>query len=354
MMGPGIVGKDFEIMKHLGFISMIRGTDAAGLFETNTRYGGKRGKFDFGDVGGVKKIDGDWSYLMYDIETDKKSNFMCNVGHDLVMGHVRWATRGAYSAANAHPFTPGNIVGMHNGTLVDVKYNLDKDKTDSEAMFEDIARNGLIDVLPKLDPKSAYAITMYDKASKVVYFARNEMRPLHFAMNEERSVMYWASEPWFLTCALGRLGVKYRLFSIKPGVIVAVKPQDIRKGMEKVFRVIYNRENVEKLVEQIAHNANKKEEETPKETVKSVVASRVETKGTYVKIHDITDKDDKKLEDMFVHCSCGKHRLNLFDSYMVKKSGRFSEAISVPLKYSRETGQFECPISGSENNGVSQ
>ena len=242
MMGPGINKLDFEAIRHLGFISMIRGTDAAGVFETNTRFGSnKKSKYTPDEM---KKVNGDWSYLLWAIEQDNKCGLLYNVGHDLVMCHVRAATRGSYNEANAHPFVLDNLVGAHNGTLQDEKYNHNKERTDSEAMFEDISERGLIDVLTQLEPKSAYAITMYDRTSKVMYFARNAFRPLHFAINIDRGVLYWASESVFLHCALSRLGIKYKAFCIKPDAIVAIKPGDVRANMEKVFKVIYNKEKV--------------------------------------------------------------------------------------------------------------
>ena len=62
MMGPGINKLDFEAIRHLGFISMIRGTDAAGVFETNTRFGSnKKSKYTPDEM---KKVNGDWSYLL--------------------------------------------------------------------------------------------------------------------------------------------------------------------------------------------------------------------------------------------------------------------------------------------------
>lgn len=347
MMGPGINVKDFDAIKHLGFISMIRGTDAAGIFEANTRFGGNKNKKTQDET---MKVNGDWSFLLWKIDSERGCGLMSNVTRDLVMCHVRWATRGSYSQENAHPFMPGNIVGMHNGTLVDEKYNLSKDRTDSEAMFEDISRRGLVDVLTQLNPKSAYAVTMYDRASKTMYFARNELRPLHFAINEERGVLYWASEPGFLHCALSRLGIKYKTFHIKPNVIVAAKPGDIRAGMDKVFKTVYNKENVEKLLEKVAEEAASKTLNNKGSEEKAEVKLTVNSIQT--KIYEVSDKDDKKVSESFVRCNCGKHRLNLLDSYMIRKSGRYSEAFTLPLKYDRITDTFECPF--SETNGVVQ
>jgi hypothetical protein len=339
-MGPGIIRQDLDIIRHLGYISMIRGTDASGIYEANTRLG-KKSRWAADEM---RKLAGDWSYLLWDIGRDHKCDLLNDVTRDLVMCHVRWSTRGADVDENAHPFLVDNLVGFHNGTMQDEKYNLDKSKTDSEALFRDIAERGLVDVLPHVDPKSAYAIQMYDKASKTVYFARNDQRPLYFAVNSDRSVLYWASESLFLYCALGRLGVKFeKVFSLRPDTIVAVKPENIRKGSDKIFTIIYNKANVEKLVEKINAKAEEKKVENVVVKASNVTAmSRPAVKSKAVQIYNVTDKGDNKLDNMFVKCSCGNHRLNAFDSYHIKRKNLSSDSQYVPLNYDRTTNTFEC------------
>jgi hypothetical protein len=62
-------------------------------------------------------------------------------------GHTRWATHGdAKDLGNAHPFTHGSIIGMHNGVFynhgeLNVKRSRDF-KVDSQHIFEDLA-NGV-------------------------------------------------------------------------------------------------------------------------------------------------------------------------------------------------------------------
>jgi hypothetical protein len=119
-----------------------------------------------------------------------------------------------------------NIVGAHNGTLHDKKYE-DAKKTDSEIMFRDINDRGLSTVLNELDKKSAFAITMYDKRDHCVYFTRNDDRTLSFAFLEGRGVMYWASELGMLKYVLDRAGEKYTTFSLKAHHVVKIYAPDV-------------------------------------------------------------------------------------------------------------------------------
>lgn len=127
----------------------------------------------------------------------------------VIMGHNRFATMGARTADNAHPFWHEGVVGAHNGTLD--KYwikNLDdhaKFEVDSEALIYNISKHGP-DILKKV--KGAYALTWWDEKQKKMFFIHNKERPLFFARSKDRDTFYWASEKWMIEVACGKAGVQ--------------------------------------------------------------------------------------------------------------------------------------------------
>lgn len=162
-----------------------------------------------------------------------------DVSDNFFLGHVRHATKGKISEKNAHPFEKENIVGMHNGTLDWKDYDPKGDITDSEMMFQDFSDYGVEYVLKSLDPKSAYAITALDLKTNEIVFARNDLRPLSYTWNMERSVLYYASEWQMLAWILDRNGIKReKIFSLVPEVVYRVSPLDIRKGQAPSFKKI--------------------------------------------------------------------------------------------------------------------
>lgn len=124
-----------------------------------------------------------------------------------LIGHNRWATKGKVSVGNAHPFNHGHIYGAHNGTLVTQYGLLDHTKfdVDSDNLYYDMSVNGVEDTIPRVN--GAYALTWYDSELEAVNMLRNSQRPLCLAKAVDGSCVFWASESWMLTVALGKEGI---------------------------------------------------------------------------------------------------------------------------------------------------
>jgi hypothetical protein len=243
-MGPGITLKDLKLFRDLGLTSQLRGTDGAGVYQIRSSTSGKK---NFWNLEQLYRNQYGFTSLHNMIDDNKNHKdyreLLQNQSVDLIIGHNRAATIGDVRQSNCHPFVKDNIVGAHNGTLYEKQY-YHITKTDSELMFEDIDKNGLVEVLRDFrDPKSAYAITMYDRNDRHMYFVRNDLRTLAFAFNEDRGVMYWASELGMLKYIVGeRGGEKIKTFSLKPGLVVRLSPSDItlnniRNNADKIITV---------------------------------------------------------------------------------------------------------------------
>lgn len=224
MMGLGVNAEDLEWIKQIAYVSGLRGTDGSGVLQANVSRKNKTYT--------IAKMGSEISYFTWFHETQKGGNkrIFNNINDNIFMCHVRAATRGEINNQNSHPFDLKTIVGAHNGTLRDKRYD-HKTKTDSELFFEDIQERGLEEVLTDLDPDSAYALTIYNKNNGTLTFAKNDKRPLHFTYNTKRRVVYWASERMMLEFILKRIGMDYGIiYKFTDRRIYTVDPLDIEVG----------------------------------------------------------------------------------------------------------------------------
>ena len=141
---------------------------------------------------------------------DQEYKSALNPPAKVLLGHNRYATRGAHTKDNAHPFEFEHVVGAHNGTLdswSSKKLHLnEKFDTDSEAIFAHINEYGIEDAVKYF--AGAWALTWYDRRNNSVNFLRNSQRPLFYCYNKDHTAMMWASEIEMLDFVLKRNNVK--------------------------------------------------------------------------------------------------------------------------------------------------
>ena len=359
MVGPGIVQQDLKIFKELGMISQVRGLDSAGIYQVKSNLY-SRGQHNFE---GMYKTNGTFNDLLDDLDMTKNTQLLNSVQVDVIMGHVRHATRGSCTRDNAHPFVHRGIVGMHNGTLRDEKFR-HATKTDSELMFTAMAWQGIPEVLSSIDRDSAYVVTIYDKDDKALYFAKNPKRTFHFAMLKNRSVLYWASEKLILQLALKRNAVEAEYFAIKDYALYRLYPKRVDcRNTEKMFTItdefapppvvtthVVNTQlaitqqgpatPIPVIIKDVAKEleVKAKEDKEPKKEQSSAVLPFVRPR----------QKDEKKVKQnqyakgdtrqFHLFCKCGKDSLNLYEAFECKRG-----AAGYP-KYDPETDKFECQV----------
>jgi len=119
-----------------------------------------------------------------------------------LIGHTRYPTRGKKILDNVHPHTFGHICGVHNGTFKQVngKWLYGSDRSDSSAIYEDIATRGIDEAIKNAE--GAYVLVWIDAKEGTLNFLRNHERPLWFARNKSDTTMYWASDKDYLTTVL--------------------------------------------------------------------------------------------------------------------------------------------------------
>ncbi len=238
MAGPGVSASDIGMIRDLAYVSGLRGGHGTGVLQ------GKATKKDFKLR--IRKLAEDISYFLWFHSSQKGGDdkILDDIFDNLFVGHVRYATKGEITEKNSHPFDTGRFVGAHNGTLRDKRYE-DEKKTDSEMMFTDMETRGVSRVLKDLDDSSAYAVTMFDKRTKELIIARNYKRPLCYAWNLERRVLYWASEKLMLEFAALRNGVKLStIYKFTEEMIYSFRPEEIEANKTPKWRT----ENIKKPV----------------------------------------------------------------------------------------------------------
>lgn len=188
--------------------NQVRGTDSSGMFQVKN-YKNASGlpevSFHKSAASGSDFVaDHTVKPLFSAIKTSRAS-----------IGHVRAATQGAVTGANAHPFTVrrddgSRLIGVHNGTLIGWrgKEGADDHAVDSEWLLNRLAEDGA-GAFEGFD--GAWALVWYDsRHPDTLFVARNEKRPLFYAISEDGKAMIAASELGMLGWLADRNDIKLR------------------------------------------------------------------------------------------------------------------------------------------------
>ncbi len=222
MAGNGVYVTDLKIFNELLYMSGLRGEDSTGVMIANTNRPKNHYIVD-------KALEAPAEFVR---KRNTTGGILQYTKANIYMAHARYATVGKKTVDNAHPFEVPGLVGMHNGTLADIKYSWpsnvdDKGKTDSELMFRDMSEIGILETLNGLSPNSAFAISVYDTKARKLYLARNKHRPLYGALNKKFGMLYWSSEFYMLHAAADRNHEEIHSFYFQPDKLYEIHLDEI-------------------------------------------------------------------------------------------------------------------------------
>ena len=184
-----LTSKEERALKELLVVDSIRGQHSTGIASVNTK----------GETAIVKQAVAPNDFFQW-----QPFKNVLTKQNNVLIGHNRWATKGAVNNINAHPFECGDIIGVHNGTLHNQKLlpNHADFEVDSENIMHSIDQLGVEATHEVLD--GAFALVWWDVREEKLHFLRNKERPFFYTFNKENNVIFWASEKWMLSGVLGR------------------------------------------------------------------------------------------------------------------------------------------------------
>lgn len=227
MAGLGVNNVDLDIINDLMIISALRGTDGTGLASGSLYRNGT-----------IYKNTGDPYYWRWGCADKHLEDKIFNVVNSYFIGHCRKRTTGDAGQKGAQPFCGETIIGTHNGMI---GWKFEPFHTDSAKLIGLLeAKKDIQLVVNETEASDAIALVWINRKDKTLNFYKNSRRPLYFAFNEKRSVLYWASELEMLALALRRNGVEYDPYYCKDNFHYSVKIEDI--GTRKKIKAFTSKE----------------------------------------------------------------------------------------------------------------
>ena len=157
----------------------------------------------------------------------------------IFIGHNRAATKGQVNFDNCHPFKhakkdgTGDIIGVHNGTLLDFHWGAKTEKrdefnVDSDWLYYQLAQYG-DEAFKKFD--GSYALAYIESGKNQLSLVRGKDRSLAFAYVEGHPALLFASELKMLLWLADRLEIPIEGtgFEMREGYRISFDIEDPRK-----------------------------------------------------------------------------------------------------------------------------
>ncbi len=156
----------------------------------------------------------------------------------IFIGHNRAATKGSVNFDNCHPFKHtkkggGEIIGVHNGTLLDFNWGSRGDNrgdfnVDSDWLYYQLAQNG-DEAYKKFD--GSYALAYIESDKSQLHLVRGKDRTLSFAYVKDHPALIFASELKMIHWLADRLDVVIEGggFDLNEGTRISFDIEDPRK-----------------------------------------------------------------------------------------------------------------------------
>jgi predicted glutamine amidotransferase len=209
--------KEIDAFNDLLWCDSLRGMDSTGVASAKPN----------GDVVYLKAVG-----PAPDLMNLRGYSDVTSMANRVIIGHNRAGTIGAKTKYNAHPFIFDEVFGAHNGTVDYASKNRmikgGEFQTDSEAIFNNIAIEGIDATLPKLD--GAWALVFVDRDKNTLNMIRNDKRPLFYAYGKDKKQLFWSSEVGLLMWVLARNGIEYEKINQLP--VDLLHTWEITKGSD--------------------------------------------------------------------------------------------------------------------------